>query len=104
MEGGAVRRLAGPPAPVPHGARTALSDRAGRMRKATATDERSPSLVGRGPEGRRVMQNVLVTGAGGFIGSHVVDALMGAGKDVTALDFPGVRMHRGDFPFMPATI
>lgn len=50
------------------------------------------------------MQHVLVTGAGGFIGSHVVDALIGAGKSVTALDFPGVRMHRHDLPFVAGTI
>ncbi len=50
------------------------------------------------------MQYVLVTGAGGFIGSHVVDALIGAGKDVTALDVPAVQMHRGDVPFVPGTI
>ena len=29
-------------------------------------------------------KNVLVTGAGGFIGSHLVDALLLAGADVTA--------------------
>ena len=48
--------------------------------------------------------NVLVTGAGGFIGSHVLDALITAGNDVTALDVPGVRPHRGDVRSVPATI
>ena len=28
-------------------------------------------------------KNVLVTGAGGFIGSHLVDALLGKGAEVT---------------------
>jgi UDP-glucose 4-epimerase len=50
------------------------------------------------------VQQVLVTGAGGFIGSHVVDALVDSGRRVTALDFPGVRMHRTDVRFTPATI
>ncbi len=50
------------------------------------------------------MRQVIVTGAGGFIGSHVVDGLMGAGKRVTALDFPGVRMHRRDLRFVAGTI
>jgi UDP-glucose 4-epimerase len=50
------------------------------------------------------VQQVVVTGAGGFIGSHVVDALIASGRRVTALDFPGVRMHRSDLSFTPATI
>jgi UDP-glucose 4-epimerase len=49
----------------------------------------------------------LVVGANGFIGSHLVDALVGAGHEVAAFDrfstgtptfeAPGVRMIRGDF-------
>jgi len=50
------------------------------------------------------MQYALVTGAGGFIGSHVVDALVGAGKDVMAFDVPGARLHRGDVPLIMGTI
>jgi len=50
------------------------------------------------------VQYTLVTGAGGFIGSHVVDALVGAGKDVTAFDVPGVRLHRSDVPLVAGTI
>ena len=41
------------------------------------------------------MAKVTVTGGSGFIGSHVVDALVGAGHDVTVLDFH-VRPHRDD--------
>jgi dTDP-L-rhamnose 4-epimerase len=46
---------------------------------------------------------VLVTGGGGFVGSHVVDALAATGRDVRVLDArgaphapPGVDVHRGD--------
>jgi UDP-glucose 4-epimerase len=41
------------------------------------------------------MSNVVVTGGSGFIGSHVVDALVGAGHRVTVLDHR-VRPHRSD--------
>ncbi len=50
------------------------------------------------------MDKVLVTGAGGFIGSHVVDALVESGKRVTALDRPGVPIHRRDLRPIAATI
>lgn len=53
------------------------------------------------------MSRCLVIGANGFIGSHVVDALAGAGHDVTAFDrfssgkasftAPNVRWQIGDF-------
>src|SRR5690348_13166530 len=49
---------------------------------------------------------VLVTGAGGFVGSHLVDLLVGRGEDVRILIRPGedvtwlaqtdVEVHRGD--------
>lgn len=50
------------------------------------------------------MDKVLVTGAGGFIGSHVVDALVESGKRVTALDRPGVPIHRRDLRPIAAPI
>jgi UDP-glucose 4-epimerase len=44
------------------------------------------------------MAKIVVTGGSGFIGSHVVDALMDAGHQVTVMDHR-VRPHRGDVGF-----
>ena len=44
------------------------------------------------------MANVVVTGGSGFIGSHVVDALVDAGHAVTVIDHR-VRPHRPDVGF-----
>src|SRR5206468_3456047 len=44
---------------------------------------------------RIAMARVIVTGGSGFIGSHVVDALVEAGHGVTVLDYH-VRPHRDD--------
>jgi dTDP-L-rhamnose 4-epimerase len=45
------------------------------------------------------IHNILVTGGAGYIGSHVVDALVGRGYDVTVLDSLEPQVHRsGTWP------
>ncbi len=47
-------------------------------------------------------QHVLVTGAGGFIGSHLTDRLLALGAKVTALLHYDSRPDRGNLEFLPA--
>ncbi|MGG6897395.1 GDP-mannose 4,6-dehydratase [Rhizobium sp. BR 315] len=44
-------------------------------------------------------RNVLVTGAGGFIGSHLAEALVGAGANVTAMIKYGSSSHWGNLEY-----
>jgi len=44
-------------------------------------------------------KNVLVTGAGGFIGSHLAEALVGAGANVTAMIKYGSSSHWGNLEY-----
>jgi len=45
-------------------------------------------------------RKVIVTGAGGFIGSHLVEALVAAGAKVRALLRYSSRPHRGNLEFL----
>ena len=47
---------------------------------------------------------VVVTGAGGFIGSHLVEALVTAGAKVRALLHYSSRPDRGNLEFLPADV
>jgi UDP-glucose 4-epimerase len=49
-------------------------------------------------------RKVLVTGAGGFIGSHLVEALVRHGCRVRALLHYDARAHRGNLEFLPSEI
>lgn len=46
---------------------------------------------------------IAVTGGSGFIGSHVVDALIAAGHEIRVIDY-GVKPHRGDVEFINADV
>jgi NAD dependent epimerase/dehydratase len=48
------------------------------------------------------LKNVLVTGAGGFIGSHLVEALVEAGKQVRAFVRYNSRNHAGHLENIPS--
>jgi dTDP-L-rhamnose 4-epimerase len=45
---------------------------------------------------------ILVTGAAGFIGSHIVDALLAAGHEVQGLDSLAPAVHAGPPDYLPA--
>jgi len=47
---------------------------------------------------------ILVTGAGGFLGSYVVRALRTMGVDVLATDLPGTECGSTDLPFVPSDL
>ena len=49
-------------------------------------------------------KNVLVTGAGGFIGSHLTEALVEAGANVTAMLKYGSSAHWGNLEYAPAAV
>jgi NAD dependent epimerase/dehydratase len=49
-------------------------------------------------------KKVLVTGAGGFIGSHLVEALVESGADVTAMVHYNSRNDWGNLEFLPAQV
>ncbi len=46
-------------------------------------------------------KNVLVTGAAGFIGSHLTEALVGQGANVTTMVHYNARSSIGDLAFLP---
>ena len=57
-------------------------------------------VLGRSPAFLSVMR-VLVTGAAGFIGSHIVDALRADGHDVVLFDSLHPAVHNGRPSYLP---
>ena len=51
-----------------------------------------------------VAKRVVVTGAGGFIGSHLVEALVGAGAEVTAVVRYNSRGDDGNLRFVEEAV
>ena len=63
-----------------------------------------PARVGGAAPARAWLRDmrILVTGAAGFIGSHVVDAALAAGHEVRGLDSLPAQVHDGKPGYWPS--